>query len=141
MAQFSIGASTKPTTTQATSFVDEIDAEINVLLEKHSVTTPVTSPAAFLTWLGNVSANGATATVLKSMFPDATGPGETPAYSFFEKRYQDALKELRAGDVIPASLLESEDDAGPSTYFTRNPVDEEDLGGISEPYFKSGHSF
>jgi hypothetical protein len=142
MAQFTIGDSTKPTTTQAETFIEETDAEIDVLLVARGVSVPVTTPAAFLSWLGNVSANGATATVLKSMFPSATGVGETPAYAFFEKRYQDALKALRDGSVIPASLItEDEDSSEVSTYFTRNPVEEEDLGGISEPIFHVGHSF
>ena len=135
MAQFSIGTSTKPTTAQVTTFLDEIDSEINVILTGHGIETPVTTPADFVTWLSNVAANGVTALVLKSMFPNTVGPGETPAWAFFEKRYQDALKMLREGGVIPGA------DSQASTYFTRNPVTEEDLGGISEPLFRIGHSF
>ncbi len=141
IAKFPPSATSAPTTTQATALITEIDNEVNVALSSVGVTVPVTAPAYFLGWLGLVVSYGAAAAILKSMFPASSGPAETPAYSFWEKRYQEALKQIRSGDAIPDEITAGGLYAAPSTYFTRNPDEEEDLGGIAEPPFKAGMVF
>lgn len=140
IAKFTVGDTSRPTTTQATSFVDQIAGEIDLYISVLGVTVPITSPAVLVTWLEKVNAEGAAATVLKAMFPDVSGTGETPAYAFFEKRYNEALKLIKQGDII-SDLIGTGDANSPSTYLTENPDEEINIGEIAEPIFNIGKSF
>lgn len=144
MAQHTLTATSKPTLTQATAITNDTSDEIDARLAAVGVVTPVTTPASFLRALALLNAYGAAAAILKSMFPDAVGPGDTPAYAFWEKRYQDGLDAISAGadgGVIPPAVPDSLEAVRPSTYFTRNPDEEEFLGDIAEPMFKKGDEF
>lgn len=140
MAQFVIGTSSKPTNAEVDSVITDIDHEVNVVLESRGIDIPVTTPSTFVGWLGMVVSYGACAAVLKSMFPASQGPGENPAYAFWESRYKAALKGIMDGKLIPSTVPQSTK-AKPATYFTRNPDQEEDLGDIAEPSFKVGKNF
>lgn len=135
VAQFTISATSKPTTTQVGLIQGDISHDINVALGSKGITTPFADDGSeFYDWLGAVEAWGTTAELLKSMFPNATGPAETPAYAYYEKRYQAAIKGILDGSLIPSTVSTSALRA--STYFTRNPDSNEDLGDIAEPSFK-----
>lgn len=138
IAQFPLSASSKPTDAQATLIINDTSDEINARLSAAGVATPVATPASFLRALALLNAYGAAAAVLKSMFPDAVGPGDTPAYAFWEKRYQDGLLAIANGSMVPAAVAANVDSVMPSTYLTRNPDSEEDTGIIAEPLFKIG---
>lgn len=138
MAQFVIGSSTKPTETQVETIIADTEQEINAILAGRRITVPVTQPTEFVGWLKLLVSYGATAAVLKSMFPSAAGPGETPAYAFWESRYKAGLKGLSDGTLLPA---EYQTGIKPNTYFTRNPSSEESLGDIAEPWFKRSKQF
>jgi len=142
IAQFTISGTSKPTSTQLTDIIAQIAGEIDTVLGARGITVPVTTPAHFLVRLEALNAYGAAAGTLKSMFPDATGADETPAYAFWERRYRDGLAELKDGTGIPDGVIGST--AGyvaPSTYLTRNPDVEEDLGDIAEPFFTRSKVF
>ncbi len=141
MAQFTIGATSTPSVTQAQAIVDETSDEIDMRLSAAGVAIPATAPAGFLSFLGRLNAYGATAAILKSMFPGATGAAETPAYAFWEKRYLAGIKAIVDGTAIPPDAPTGSGTVNPSTYFTRNPDAEEDLGDIAEPRFKVSKVF
>lgn len=141
LPKFTLSATTKPNTTQVTQFCDDVSAEVDIYLARGGVTTPVTTPTTLVTWLRKVAQAGTAALTLKAMFPDQLGPAETPAYAFFEKQYQDALKLMKDGDFISSIVGTSSDLLDVSTYFTRNPDEEEELGEIAEPLFKIGKTF
>lgn len=143
IAQFPLSTTSTPTTAQATTIMNDTANEIDMRLSRAGVTTPVTTPAAFLRALALLNAYGTAAAVLKSMFPAATGPGETPAYAFWEKRYQDGLAAISDGSFLPDDVVVvgSSGLVEPSTYLTRNPDSEEDTGVIAEPMFKIGKVF
>lgn len=141
VAQFTIDANSKPSVSQATTILNDTSDEINARLAARGLTTPVTSPASFLRALALLNAYGAAAAVLKSMFPAAVGPNETPAYAFWEKRYQDGLAAIGDGSMIPPDAASNANVIDPSTYFTRNPDTEEPIGAIAEPMFKMGKTF
>jgi len=141
LAQFTLGASSKPTDTQIGTIIAEVDADLNVALAGQGIVVPVTTPAYYVTWLEGVSAAGSAARVLKSMFPNTTGAGETPAYAFWQKIYTDALAGIKSGAMIPPDAISGGTRFAPTTYFTRNPDEEEDLGIISEPFFHRGRPF
>ena len=143
LAKFTVGGTTKPTVTQATAIIRDVSAEIDAALAGAGFAVPVTAPAWFVNYLGLVNQYGAAAAILKSMFPEAAGATEqTPAvYAFWESRYQKALKALRDGSAIPPGLAAGSAQVTPSTYFTRNPDEEEDLGVIAEPFFKRSTVF
>jgi hypothetical protein len=136
MAQFTISGTTKPDDTKAGVILDDVSDEIDVVLAAYGLTVPVTAPAYFLAWLGLLNAYGATAAILKSMFPGSTGPGENPAWAFWEKRYREGLAGLKDGSLIPGEAVPAAAFPDPSTYLTRNPDQDEDLGDIAEPRFK-----
>ena len=143
VAKFTISASTKPTDTQAGVIITDVSAEIDSVIAGAGYAVPVTTPSWFVDYLGLVNQYGAAAAILKAMFPEAAGSADTvPAvYQFWESRYQRAMKALRDGSAIPAGLAASSAQVTPSTYFTRNPDEEEDLGDIAEPFFKRSTVF
>lgn len=128
-----LGANTKPSRQAAADMVTDIDNEVNVYLAGANYTTPVTAPQFFVDWLKVVVSYGAAAAILKEMFPAATGPGENPAFAFWESRYKSSLKGIKDGSLVPPDVAAAGAFAPPSTYFTRNPDTEEDLGDIANP--------
>jgi hypothetical protein len=87
---------------------------------------------------------GVAARALRTMFPDATGAGETPAHADYQKIFDDGLAGLKDGTLIPddpAVVGSTSGYVAPSTYFTRNPDAEEELGEIAEPFFSRGKVF
>lgn len=138
IAQFPLSASSAPTTAQATQITTDISNEIDVTLSGAGFSVPVAAPQYFVDWLGLLNGYGAAAAVLKSMFPNAVGPGETPAYAFWEARYQEGLKAIRDGTIDPPEAADNANFVLPSTYLTRNPDSEEPLGAIAEPLFPVG---
>lgn len=127
-----------PGLTQLSAIIEGISSQIDVCLKSVGVASvPVTSAAdsTFATFLAEVNKWGATAEFLKGMFPEATGPGENPAFAFWQKKYDDVLKGWKDPDGpfgLPTGLLGGPGDADPSTYFTRNPSEEEVLGDLQE---------
>src|ERR1044071_4377765 len=133
ISQFPIGNNSNPSRDQAEKIILAISQEMNGYLGVHT-TTPVTTPAYFVSWLEAVNSWGAAAAILKSMFPNTTGAGENPAWSFWQKKYEAAIKSLQDASGIPEDLL-TVSRLKVSTYYTRNPGGEEDLG-FAEPFFK-----
>lgn len=125
IARHVLSGSTPVTTTQVGVFIEDIDAEINGVLIKLGYTVPVSTPAWFMTRLRSLSSDGAAAITLKSLFPEATGPGGSPAYAFYDKRYRDGLKMLLDGAHPKAAGA-----ATAATYLTENPDEEATLGDI-----------
>src|SRR4030067_1728551 len=99
--KFTLGAATKPTSTQATAIINDVSAEIDAALAGAGYAVPVTAPSWFVDYLGLVNQYGAAAAILKAMFPEAAGSADTvPAiYQFWESRYQRAMKALRDGSA------------------------------------------
>ena len=139
--KWTFSGTTKPSTTQATAIIDAVSEEIDSILAARGIAVPVTAPAHFLAALVMLNVYGGAARILRAAFPDATGPGETPAYAYWEKQYDEGIAGLRNGTAIPRSVSASDLYVDPSTYFTRNPDEEEDLGDIAEPTFKRRMTF
>ena len=134
-------STTNPTITQLDVMIVDISNQIDTVLKSQGVVTvPVTSSAdsTFAAFLVGVNKWGAAAEFLKGLFPEATGPGENPAFAFWQKKYDDTIKMwVDAGITspsqgIPPDLLGGPGDTDPSTYFTRNPDEEEVLGDLQE---------
>lgn len=139
MAKFVISGSTQPTSTQVQAMIDGIAAEINSHLASVGYTVPVTTPDYFLAYLGELNTWGAVASVLKSMFPSATGPAETPAYAFWEKRYQAGLTDIDKRVITsPTSPMSS--DSLARSYLTDYPANSGADGhdGFTGPAFGLG---
>lgn len=126
-----ISSSTVPTLVQVTAIVDDTSSEIDTVLAGRGIAPPVASPDYFVDRLRLLNSYGAAAATLKAFFPEHTGPGEQPAFAFWETRYREGLKALRTGDDIPTSMGEGESNVKPSGYFTRNPNEEETLGDLA----------
>jgi hypothetical protein len=138
IAQFPITASSAPDTTQATEIIADISDEVDVRLAGAGIAVPVDTPEYFLRWLGVLTGYGSAAAILKSMFPAAVGPGETPAYAFWEERYQAGLKAITDGEISAPDTPTGSGFVEPSTYLTRNPDTNEDIGVNAEPLFSIG---
>lgn len=132
LGRFVIDDDSNPNHTQAESIIDDISDEIDGVLSGLGATVPVTTPAWFLDKLAILNGYGAAATILKSAYPEAQGPGENPAYAFWEARYRKGLQALKDKTEIPLSILggNSGSSIRPSGYFTRNPDEEEELGDL-----------
>jgi hypothetical protein len=138
---FELSSTSKPTEAQATALVDQVAAEVDSVLAGAGYMVPVTAPDYFLSALKLLNSAGAAAAILKVMFPDATGAAESPAYAFWDKWYRDGLARLRDGSGVPPDVTTNSAAVGPSTYFTRNPDAEEELGDIAEPFFTRSKVF
>ena len=138
-----VGAGTAPNTTQVASILDQVAGEMNACLSARSIPVPFVSDgsgaqAAFATYLLAVNAWGAAAQVLKSRYPDTVGPDETPAYAYWEKKYQQALAALKGGFTIPSTVTSAVDagaNVAPTTYNVQAPDDDIDLGSRAQPAF------
>jgi hypothetical protein len=123
---------TTPTTVELSAIIDGIASQVDTVLSGAGVATvPVTNDqnSTFFTFLAEVNKWGAAGEFLTAMFPEA---GESTAFGFWQKKYDDTLKAWRDGKDIPSSLLGGSNDASPSSYFTRNPDTEETLGDLSQ---------
>jgi hypothetical protein len=108
----------------------ETAAQIDAVLASLNVTLPITPGHALLAYLGAVESWGVTAQALKMMFPEAVGPGESPAWAFWQKKYDDALLMLRDGVGVYQDLSDIEEMVA-SSYFTNNPETEAELGQLA----------
>ena len=68
--KWTLSATSSPTLTQVSAYIEDIDAAINVALAGQGITTPYTAVGDFLTWLGKVSADGSAARTLRAAFPE-----------------------------------------------------------------------
>jgi len=121
-------ATTAPTLTEAATIHEGITADINAALATGGVTPPVTSPAALVSWLGAVESWGTCAEILKTRFQDLSGVNTEGAWTFFETRYQDAIKWIRDGSAATLAGSGME----PASDLTRNPDTEQDYGDRDE---------
>jgi len=117
--QRTYSTSSVPTTAQVEEHVDNIAGAIDTVLKGRGLTTPVTTPTAFVTWLKQVNAYGAAALAEMGMFPEAVGMGQSPQGDRLWKLYQQAMSFLQKGD-LPAAI-QSDD---PSSFWTEHPVTE-----------------
>lgn len=135
--KINMGGTTEPDSVEVDKIIVSVSAEIDSRLAANGYTVPATAPSGFLTYLTVVNAYGAASAILKGIFPDATGAGESPAYAFWEKRYQTELLRIETGAAIPTTLSAGSS-LKPRTYLTEHPniEDDVDLGTAGEPFFK-----
>jgi hypothetical protein len=126
IARHTLTGTTPVTVTQVGVFIDDIDSEINGVLVRLGYSVPVSDPDWFMTRLRALSSDGSAAITLKALFPDATGPGGSPAYAFYEQRYRAGLKMLMGGAHPNAAGT-----VAASTYFTNHPEEEAELGDLA----------
>lgn len=109
------GAATTPTEDQVNEFIEKTAGEIDTVLQGRGLTTPIATPAAFVTFLKQTNSAGAAALAERAMFPEAQGlMGATSAAAVHWKQYQDALKWLKDGalptgtssEALPFSFFE-----------------------------------
>lgn len=138
IAKFTINGTSSPSSAQAANIIGQISAEIDSMIADAGYAVPVTTPAWFVDALKLLNGYGAAALILRSMFPDARGSGESAVaeYSYYATEYSKGLKRLQEGVGIPPEVPSSSGMVSASTYFTRNPDSEETLGVIAEPFFK-----
>lgn len=106
-----------PTEAQVTEFIEKIAGEIDTVLQGRGLSTPITTPAEFVTFLEQTNAVGAAALAERAMFPEASGlMGTTSAAAVHWKQYQDALKWLMTGNLPTGTSAE----ALPFSFFEQN---------------------
>lgn len=139
VAKFPITPTSKPNETQVGTIITGIAAEIDTAIANAGYAVPVASPASFLEYLTLLNAYGAASAAIRSIFADKTGSAEGfegGIEAYYAAQYAKGLASLRDGSGIPPGVSTTSASIGPSTYFTRNPDAEEDLGDIAEPFFK-----
>lgn len=115
-----LGASTTPTSTEATNVMADVYAEINAAIASHGITTPITTPAGFLAWLVAVNADGAASIVAAVRYADADGVNSDNGASLLRERFDAAMARLWDGSAIPSDLSVSSA-ALPSSYTVAYP--------------------
>ena len=114
-------ASSTPTLAQVGEYVTQIAGEIDTVLQGRGLTTPVLTPAEFVTFLKQLNAVGAAAIAERAMFPEAQGMmGGTSAAALHWKQYQDGLKWLKEGTLPTGTSAE----ALPFSFFEQRQADE-----------------
>lgn len=116
-------ATSTPTADQVEEFVIKIAGEIDTVLQGRGLTTPVTTPTEFVTFLEQTNAVGAAALAERAMFPEASGlMGTTSAAAVHWKQYQDALKWLMTGNLPTGTTAE----ALPFSFFEQHKATDEE---------------
>jgi len=123
--------------------IDATSVEVDGMLSSQGIVVPVTEPTWFKDKLALLTSYGAAAMILKAAYPEASGPGSNPAYMFWETRYQQGLAAMRKGQDVPTATTQAAYPGTlPSSYFTRNPDEEEELGDLEgESMFKIGREW
>lgn len=122
---------------EVNALIDRHEAEVDVALSFHGYPTPVTTPAPLVVWLEKIVTEGVAAAVLKSLFQDPTGPNSEASWSTWERRYQEALAQLRKGNMVPASTDET-GGSGVASWTTDYAGADAGLDPAAEPVFTSG---
>jgi hypothetical protein len=119
--------SSTPTIAQVTSFMAQIAAEIDSILQGRGLTTPVTVTPEFVAWLSALNARGAAAMAEQAMFPETRGMMQTSSGAVLWSQYQDGLKFLRTGE-LPAGTSAVSVQSLPFSFMEQN------VGGMDEPH-------
>lgn len=131
-----VSDTTPVTRESAELLVKAVQSEIDTELAMLGVTSalPFATVSPFRTYLGAIASWGVAAQILKASFPEATGPGESPAYAYWEKKYQEALEEVTEEDAIKVLIglgATTYLSAQASGYFTRYGDDEAVVGNLA----------
>ena len=122
-----VTATTPVTTTDVDALRTAVSYRIDAVLRGAHVSTLPVVETNFKNYLATIEAWGVAAQVLKALFPEASGAGEQPAHAYWQKLFDNAMKDLP--QLAPSSLLETETLA--SSYFTENPDEEAELGDLT----------
>lgn len=129
MGPHRITETTKLTLSDLEKLLLNVDSDLNARLNDAGVgVIPVLDPA-FTGYLKTLASWSAAAQAFKIQFPEAMGPGEQPAYAYWEKRYQAAL--LLLSGAIPGDLISGFANAAVSSYFTKHPEEEAEMGNLA----------
>jgi hypothetical protein len=113
--------SSTPTQLQVESFITRIGSEIDSALSLWGITTPVTSPVAFVDHLKQLNAYGAAALAEMGQFPEMAIPGTTPHGSKLWQMYKDGLAKLEEGK-FPIGGIGPQ----PTSFFEKHEGEDED---------------
>ncbi len=96
-------------------------------------TLPVVSSddSDFFEAVKRIEIAGAAASALAQMFPENTGPGSSTNRTYWQDIFSQQMKIWKEGKGIPAALLGGSNDVSPSSYFTKNPDQEQVLGDLA----------
>ena len=114
-------ATSTPTETQVTEFIEKIAGEIDTILEGRGLSVPVTESTAFVAFLEQLNAVGSAALAERAMFPEASGMmGGVSAASMHWKQYSDGIKWLTTGNLPTGTTAE----ALPFSFFGQNKAND-----------------
>ena len=131
-----------PAELDATLELKGIDAAINMALSSKGIAIPfesdgTTSQEKFADWLTLICRNGVAWRVVRALFPDATGSGETPAWVEFKAVYTAGLKGIKDESMLPQFVQDSSSEVQPSTVNTASGGADvvDSLGSYAKPAF------
>lgn len=139
-------ATTPVTLTQLESMIEGVSFQMDFVLRGVDVDLDSLEDD-FQSYLAQVNAWGAAAEYLKASFPEASGLGESPAYAFWEKKYQDAIKAFRMRQDIPSSQVYTSPSRQEDTPRTNPELEDEPEYGVrrgrggTDSYTRWGYRF
>ena len=128
MGPHKVTASTAFTLTDLTAILLRLSARVDGLLSSVGLgVVPVVDDGSIetsilLAHLKTIVSWGGAAIAFRTLFPEAVGPGETPAFAYWDKKFTDASVRLAARNDIPRRLFGSR--FAVSSYFTKSPAAE-----------------
>jgi len=127
-----VTATTPVTTTDVDALRATISGVIDGELSALGVSTVPVANAVVMATLAGIESWGVTAQVLKALFPEATGPGEQPAFAYWQKLYDEAMKGLSkmVAGWAKGGLVTTTGAKVVSGYFTEHTEDEAELGDL-----------
>jgi hypothetical protein len=108
MGKYAAGltATSTPSETDVTDrIIPDIHGQIDGVLSRRGLATPILAPSSFLDRLKALNALGAAARVVAALFPQAAGPASTTFHEWLQRRYDAGLEMLRNGEGIPDDVL------------------------------------
>ncbi len=126
-----VTATTPVTTSDVDALRSDVSYKIDAVLISEGASVPATDTTV-TDYLGAMESWGVTAQVFKALFPEASGPGEQPAYAYWQSLFTDALSSLPklVQGWANAGLITLRAKRKASSYFTENKSEEADLGDL-----------
>jgi hypothetical protein len=131
---------TVPTRQQVEGYLEQIAAEIDSVLAAQGLSTPVSAPATFLTFITRLNALGAAAQAELGAFPEAEGSlGGSFSGARYQRMYEAGLARLVKGEAIPPAAGTAGARVQAAAYGTDNP--DPVTGDPPAPLFSMSQSF
>lgn len=116
-------ATSRPSLEELPDFIAEVEDELDVTFVAAGAVTPVTAPAALVSWLRDTVAIEASSRILGTLLPMANGTLSTTRAGDLHALYLERMKRLSSDSITDITVVTAGGQL-PRSYWTTNPIDE-----------------